>query len=96
MSSERLERCRDAARKADEVLDRARRARNFIGATEGRTADAAEAARRAEGAVARAREALLSLVWDMPILKWFRLSKIKRQKWLLPIPVFFLVIPPKN
>jgi hypothetical protein len=35
------------------------------------------------------REALLSLVWDMPILKWFRLSKIKRQKWLLPIPVFF-------
>ena len=39
-------RCRDAARKADEVLERARRARNFIGATEGRTADAADAARR--------------------------------------------------
>ena len=51
-------RCRDAARKADEVLERARRARNFIGATEGRTADAADAARRAEGAVSRAREAL--------------------------------------
>ena len=52
------ERCRDAARKADAVLEAARAKRDFIGATEARTADAADAARRAAGAVSRALQAL--------------------------------------